>query len=351
MEKVIKVGLVSYGMSGKVFHAPLLVSNPNFCLKKILERSPKGSKERYPDVEIATDYGSLLEDKEIELIVVNTPDRTHFELSKSALLAGKHVVVEKPFTMTTSEGEELNKLAKKQNRVLSIFQNRRWDGDFLTVKKVIDKKWLGRLVVFESNFDRYRNFIQEHTWKEEEDKGTGILYNLGSHLIDQALVLFGTPESVTADIDKVRTGSNVADYFDLRLGYESVKVILRASYLVREPGPRFTLHGTEGSFIKFGIDPQEQALNEGRLPVGEDWGKEEEKFRGLLNTNLNGKHVRDNIDTIPGNYNIFYDNIYTVVRDGSELLVKPEEALNVIKVIEAAIESNQKQQTVFLNVP
>jgi scyllo-inositol 2-dehydrogenase (NADP+) len=348
MKKAIKVGLASYGMSGKIFHAPFLEVNPNFILKKIVERSPKGSKNRYPEVETVKDFENLLDDREIELVVVNIPDKIHYDFCKKALLSGKHVVVEKPFTITTEEGEELINLAKKENLILSVFQNRRWDGDFLTVKKIISNKWLGRLVEFESHFDRYRNYIQENTWKEEVEKGTGILYNLGSHLIDQALVLFGKPGSVTADLDKIRTESKVIDYFDLRLDYDNVKVILRASYLVREPGPRFILHGTEGSFIKFGIDPQEQALNEGKLPVGEDWGKEEQKSWGLLNTNLNGNYLRDKIETLSGNYHIFYDNIYHTIREKGELFVKPEEALDVIRVIEAAIKSSYEGRKVIM---
>ena len=179
MKEKILVGLASYGMSGRVFHAPFLEANQGFILKTILERTPKGSKGKYPDVNIAKSFGELISDKNIDLIIVNTPDHTHYDLVKKALNAGKHVVVEKPFVVKTSDGEELIKIAEEKKLVLSIFQNRRWDGDFLTVKKVINDGLLGRMVEYETHFDRYRNFIKDNTWKEEEKSGTGVLYNLG----------------------------------------------------------------------------------------------------------------------------------------------------------------------------
>ncbi|MCK4700386.1 MAG: Gfo/Idh/MocA family oxidoreductase, partial [Bacteroidales bacterium] len=237
MKDKIRTGLASYGMSGRVFHAPFLETNPGYILKTVLERTLKRSKEKYPGVNIVTSYEELLSDKNIDLIVVNTPDHTHYELARKALNAGKHVVVEKPFVVESSDGEELNKIAEEENLVLSVFQNRRWDGDFITVKKVIKDGLLGRLVEYEAHFDRYRNFIKENTWKEEKGKGTGVLYNLGSHLIDQALVLFGLPELVNANIRAFRDGGKVNDYFDIRLEYANFRVILKSSYLVREPGP------------------------------------------------------------------------------------------------------------------
>ena len=322
MKDKIHTGLASYGMSGRIFHAPFLETNPDYILKTILERTPKGSKEKYPGVNIVTSYEELLSDKNIDLIVVNTPDHTHYELAKNALNAGKHVVVEKPFVVESSDGEELIKIAEERNLVLSVFQNRRWDGDFLTVKKVIEDGLLGRLVEYEAHFDRYRNFINKNTWKEEEGKGTGVLYNLGSHLIDQALVLFGLPELVNANIRTFRDGGKVNDYFDIRFEYPNFRVILKSSYLVREP--------------------EEELLNKGVRPVGEKWAKERENFWGLLNTSINGKDVREKIKTLPGNYNKFYNNVYKAIMGDEELAVKPGEALNVIRIIEMAIRSNHK---------
>jgi len=346
MKDKIRAGLASYGMSGRVFHAPFLETNPDYILKTVLERTPKGSKEKYPAVNIVTSYEELVSDNDIDLIVVNTPDHTHYELAKIALNSGKHVVVEKPFVIESSDGEELIKIAEEKNLVLSVFQNRRWDGDFLTVKKIINEGLLGRLVEYEAHFDRYRNFIKENTWKEEEEKGTGVLYNLGSHLIDQALVLFGLPELINANIRTFRDGGKVNDYFDIRFEYPNFRVILRSSYLVREPGPTYILNGTNGSFVKYGTDPQEELLNKGVRPVGKKWVREKEGFWGLLNTSIHGKDVRERIKTLPGNYNKFYNNVYKAIMGDEELEVKPGEALDVIRIIGMAIESFRKGRSI-----
>ncbi len=346
MKDKIRVGLASYGMSGKVFHAPFMEANPGYILKTVLERTQKGSKEKYPAVNIVKSYEELLSDKKIDLVVVNTPDHTHYELAKTALNSGKHVIVEKPFVVKSSDGEELIKIAEEKNLVLSVFQNRRWDSDFLTVKKVINEGLLGRLVEYEAHFDRYRNFIKENTWKEEEEKGTGVLYNLGSHLIDQALVLFGLPELVNANIRTFRDGGKVNDYFDIRFEYPNFRAILRSSYLVREPGPGYILNGTNGSFVKYGTDPQEELLNKGVRPVGDEWAKEKVEFWGLLNTSINDKDVRKRIKTLPGNYNRFYNNVYKAIRGDEELAVKPGEALDVIRIIEMAIKSNLEGRSI-----
>jgi len=349
-QKQIATAIVSYGMSGSIFHAPLLNAHPGFLLKTILLRSSNSALEKYPDVIIARTYEELLSDDEIELIVVNTPDDTHFDFTCKGLEAGKHVIVEKPFTTIVGDGVKLIDLAKKKGRILSVFQNRRWDGDFLTVQKIIRQNMLGRLVEYEAHFDRYRNYIQD-SWKESPGHQTGTLYNLGSHLIDQALVLFGMPQSVYADIRIMRTGGKVDDAFDLKLYYKDVKVTLKAGYLVREPGAKFMVHGTEGSFVKYGIDPQEEDLKQGRLPDEDGWGTEPESEWGILNTSINGIHIRKKIATMAGCYSDYYSNIYEAVRKSAELSVKPEEALNVIKIIEAAYRSSadRKSQDIIIN--
>ena len=342
----IQVGLASFGMSGMVFHAPILTHHPGFAITKIVERSKNEVKNIYPDIESVRSFDDLLDDDNIELIVVNTPDHTHFEYAHRALDAGKHVVVEKPFTRTIGQGEDLLNLAARKNRMLSIFQNRRWDGDFLTVRKIIDNEWLGRLVEFESNYMRYRNYIQPNTWKESALKGIGITYNLGSHMIDQAVTLFGIPDAVCADIDGMRSGSEIDDYYHIKLFYPEIKVVLKASYLVREEGARYTLHGTNGSFLKYGIDPQEEMLKRGGNPSMPDWGKEPEEYWGVLNTEINGLHIRGRVETVAGNYAAYYDNIYDVIRNRAELEVSPEQALNVIHLIEAAMESSRIGQCI-----
>ena len=348
MKDKIKTGIFSYGMSGKLFHCPFLHVHPNFDMVKILQRSNNSAKERYPYVEIVRTVDELLSDPDIDLIIVNTPNDTHFDFTKQALEAGKHVVVEKPFTVTVSEGKELIELAGRKNRILSVFQNRRWDGDFMTVRKVVENKLLGRLVEFESHYDRYRNFIKENTWKEDPASKTSILYDLGSHMIDQVLILFGMPGSVYADIRKIRTETKVNDYFHLELLYPELKVTVKGSYLVREAGPRYTLHGTDGSFLKWGIDPQEENLLKGVYPDESGWGEEPENQWGTLNTTINNLHFRGKLETIPGAYIDYFTNIFHAISRGEELAVKPDEALNIIHIIEAAMESDKSKRIVDL---
>lgn len=341
MEK-IKTGIASFGMSGLVFHAPLLQANTSFDLHTIVERSPKGSKDIYPDINIVTSYEALLADPAIELVIVNTPDTTHFDFCKQALLAGKHVVVEKPFTIHSHEAEELISLSKVKKRILSVFQNRRWDSDYLTVKKVVQNEMLGRLVSFESHFDRYRNFLKSDTWKEESLTGAEILYNLGAHMADQAYDLFGTPQSVFAEIGIQRSNGKADDYYTLNLKYDGLSVTLKASYLVREEGPRYTLHGTLGSFLKWGMDVQEDDLKAGKSPNDPAWGIEPKKQWGKLNTDINDLHFSGRIESLPGNYSAYYDNIAAAIHGTEPLIVKPEQALDVLRIIEAAIQSNEK---------
>lgn len=341
MSNPIKTALSSYGMSSMVFHGPLLKVNPNFSLTKIVERHHNRSQSGYPEATIVRDFKDLCNDREIELLIINVPDPLHYSFSRKALEAGKHLVVEKPFTHTYEQAEELIDLANKKGLLLTVFQNRRWDGDFLTVKHVIENNMLGRLVDFESHFDRYRNFIQPDTWKESAEAGAGTLYNLGSHMIDQALVLFGLPTEVYADIRINRKSGEVDDSFDVSLKYDNLKVSTRGSYLVREPGPRYILHGTEGSFLKWGIDPQEQMLKDGFLPEGDNWGKENPVEWGKINTIINGLHIEGSIETFAGNYNIFYENVHDVIRKGSKPLVTAEEASHVIRILEAARESSK----------
>lgn len=351
--EIIKVGLAAYGMSGQVFHAPFIHTSPHFELYKIVERSKELSKERYPYATIVRSFDELIEDPAIELIVVNTPDSTHYDYARRALEAGKQVVVEKPFTSTTAQGEELIAMAADKGLMLSVYQNRRWDADFLTVQEILSHRLLGRPVEFESTFARYRNFIKPNTWKETGIDGGGLTYNLGAHLIDQAILLFGMPEAVFADIDIIRTDGKVDDYFMIRFLRPAmapdVKVTLKASYLMREAEPRFVIHGTLGSFVKHGVDKQEAALLRGEMPDGPHWGEETEEELGLIHTEIDRKVICRKYPGIPGNYGGFYQNIYEHLRLGKPLQTGARDILNVIKVIEAAYRSQQERRIIDLN--
>ncbi len=348
MDQTIGVGIASFGLSGRVFHAPFIKQNKKFTMKRIIERTKDEARKIYPEVTVSRSFEDLLDDQEVALVVVNTPDQTHFEFAKKALQAGKHVVVEKPFTQSAAQAEELIALAREKGLMLTAYQNRRWDGDFLTVQEIVRKKTLGRLVDFESHFDRYRYAIQPDTWKEQANAGASLIYNLGSHMIDQALVLFGMPEAVTAHVRVVRSRGEADDWYDVRLHYRDLNVCTKGSYLVREVGPRYILHGTLGSFIKHGIDPQEDALNLGQSPVGPDWGKESQESWGLLNTEVNGTQRRVVVETKPGNYGTFYEGVYDCIVHHTDPPVRPEEALNVIRIIEAAKKSNEERRTIVL---
>ncbi len=339
----IQTGLVSFGMSSQVFHGPLLDTHPGFHIKSVLERTTNRSSDKYPHIQVVRSLDELLKDDELELIIVNATNDTHFSFSKKALEADKHVVVEKPFTNTVEQGQELMKLAKEKKLVLSVFQNRRWDSDFLTIKKVVENKWCGRLVEFIGSFDRYRNYIQENTWKEKTGPGSGLLYNLGPHLIDQAIILFGETDAIHGDIRIVRTGGIVDDYFEVTLYYPDFKAQLHSSYLVREPNPRFILNGTEGSFMKYGLDIQEANMKAGMIPGIEGWGEEPEDTWGTLNATIDGLDFNGQIQSVPGNYLGFYDNIFEVIRNGAALEVTPEQALMNINAIELALESSRRK--------
>ncbi len=348
--KRISTALLSYGMSGEVFHAPLLMAHAGFNLSSVVQRKSDSANKHYSSVKVVRTVDEVINDPSIELVVVNTPNETHFPFAVRALEADKHVVVEKPFTVTVKEADELIELARKKNKILTAFQNRRWDGDYLTLKKVIEGNMVGKIVEFEAHYDRYRNYIEANTWKEEEGIGKGILYNLGSHMLDQALELFGMPEEVDARVGIQRPGGKVDDFYDIRLQYKNLNVIIKSSYLVREQGPRYILHGTEGSFITgSGIDPQEQALKEKKTPGSAGWGTLGKKYWAKLNTTVNGLHVEGTIETIPGNYLGFYENLYEVIREGKSMAVKPEEARDIITLIEAAYQSNRERRAVKLN--
>jgi len=342
----INAALTSFGMSGEYFHAPFLHVNPNFNLVKVMERHLEKSKQLYPYVKVVRDFKNILNDDKIDLVVINTPNFLHFEMAKNALLAGKHVIIEKPFTRTVKEAEELIELAAKQKRVLSVYQNRRWDGDFLTVKKIIQNKLLGDLVEFRSHFDRYRNFIKPNTWKEEDYPDSGLLYDIGPHLIDQAARLFGKPNAVYADLRMQRSGSKIIDNFEIVLSYPNLKVILNSGFLYKKQMVRFALFGTNGSFIKNGLDPQEDTLKKNGFNQSNEWGTEPEKYWGYLDTQISELSYKGKIETVAGCYQKYYENIYETISEKKELEVKPEQVLITSRIIELALESSTEKKTI-----
>ena len=346
--KPINTALCSFGMSGWVFHAPFINVNPGFNLYAVWERTKNLAQEKYPGVKTYRTLEDMLADDSVELVVVNTPNYTHYEYTKKALEAGKHVVVEKPFTINVEEGEELITLAKKQNKKLSVFQNRRYDSDYKTIKKVMNAKMLGDLVEVEMHFDRYSTALSPKVHKEIPGPGTGSVYDLGSHLIDQALQLFGMPKKLFADIQIMRPVSKVDDYFELLLYYDKMRVRVKSSYVVREPLPGYVFHGLQGSFIKPKTNIQEEMLQAGKVPGTADWGTEPESERGLLHTGIDGKEIREYISSEQGNYGDYYQRIYEAIRNGKPLPVTAEEGLSVIKIIEAAYESNKTNRVVEL---
>lgn len=343
----INVGLVGYGLSASVFHGPIIQTVEGMCLTAIVSSNADKVHRDYPDVEVFADIDSLLQQSEIDLVVICTPNTTHYEFAKKAILAGKHVVVEKPFTVDSREAEELIALAKAHNVNLSVYQNRRWDNDFLTVKALLQTDMLGRLSTYEAHFDRYRPEIKNR-WREHNLPGSGILYDLGSHLIDQALDLFGMPLTVWADIRSER-GGETDDYFHLILGYSHIRVILHSGSLVKMAGPRFVLHGDKGSFIKYGLDPQEDQLKQGMHPDDSEWGQDRPEQFGKLSTVVGGLPMEAVIGTIPGSYEAFYKAMAEAIQSGAPVPVSAEQARGTIQIIEYAIQSHREQRTIEIS--
>ena len=346
--KTINTALCSFGMSGWVFHAPFISTVPGFNFYGVWERTKNLAQQKYPAVKTFRSLEELLADKNIELVIVNTPSVTHFDYAKQVIQAGKHLIVEKPFTATVEQAEELIALAKKKKIKLSVYQNRRYDSDYRTVKKILNESWLGNIVEAEIHYDRYVPALSAKIHKETPTPAVGCLYDLGSHLIDQAIQLFGMPITLFADIAINRPDSKVDDYFDLKLFYPNHRVILKSSYYVREPMPGYQLHGTLGSFIKHKTDVQETALQDNKKPGGDDWGIEPENQKGLLHTEKNGMVIKEYIQSERGNYGDYYNAIYDAIRNDKEVPVPGEDGMKVIAVIQAAIESNKQKRVIEL---
>lgn len=312
----VQVALIGYGAAGRVFHAPLITGVPGLQLACIVTRQVDAVQRDWPAVPCVATVGAALADPAIDLVVIATPNDSHFELARAALQAGKHVVVDKPCTVSLAETETLLALAQQQGRVLTVFQNRRFDSDFLALQQVLESGQLGRVVQVNSNFDRYRPEVPVR-WREQSLPGSGLWFDLGPHLVDQALVLFGQPDALLLEQANVRDGALVNDWFHAVLRYDTpqggLRVILHASTLVAEPGPRWSVHGTRGSFTKLGIEPQEDALKAGQRPqlaALDAWGQDAQPGQLLRMASMAGVaapvSVRCAAPQPPGNYLAYY---------------------------------------------
>lgn len=346
MSKVFNVALIGYSSGGRIYNGPIISSVFGFQIKKIFERQKENisyAKKNFPHAVIVSSIENILKDETIDIVIIAVPTPHHYSLARESLSWGKHTIVEKPFTITSKESEDLIKLSEEKNRLLSIHHNRTWDNDFLTVKKIIEEGLLGRLVQYECNFNRFRPEIKHNTWKEVDSKGAGVLYDLGAHLIHQAIFLFGLPKYINANVGIERTGGLAPDFFKITLHYDDLKVNLNSSMMVRANLPHFVLLGEKGSYVKYGMDPQEEELKKGLIPKNYDhWGIEKEDNWGYIDTTINGIHIKGNVESLPGDYRKYYENIYNTLVDNDSLIITPQQARDVIRIIELSEESSNK---------
>jgi predicted dehydrogenase len=345
---MVRIGLIGFGLAGQAFHAPVILGVPGMELACILERHGSRAKERYPKIRVARTLGEMLADATIGLCVVATPNDSHFSYTKGCLEAGRDVVVDKPFVSTLAEAEQLVRLAARLGRLVTVYQDRRWDGVFQTVKKLVSSGELGTIVEYEAHFDRFRLESKPGAWREQADfPAAGVLWDLGPHLIDQALVLFGEPETITASALCQRADSVVDDAFDVCMKYPHTLVTLRARIIAYAPGPHVLIHGTKGSFIKYGMDPQEEILRSATCPDGDqwgaDWGEEPEERWGTLNL-VSGQSRK--VRTERGDYRSYYANVRDAIEKKTPLDVTPEQALRVMRALLLAHKSSREKRTV-----
>ncbi len=338
---MLNVGLVGFGFAGRVFHAPVIRAVAGLRLTTIVQRSgTPGPPPGYAEVEFVHSVDDLLT-RSVDLVVIATSNTSHHPIAKQSLLAGRHVVIDKPFTTTVAEAEELLRLAAHRGRVLSAYQNRRYVTDFVTLQQLLAEGALGRVRSYESHFDRFRLELKPGAWRERAEPGAGVWFDLGPHLLDQAFVLFGVPQAIAADIRIERDGAAVDDAFDVILHYPRMRALLRATMLAAAPGPSFAVHGTKGSFIKYGLDPQEAALKAGGVPGEPGWDVEAPELHGTLTTPEGGGGART-IPSIPSSYAHYYENVRDAILGKGKLAVGPEQILNVMRGLELAVTSSRE---------
>ena len=333
----LRVGLVGFGFAGRVFHAPVIRAVAGLRLAAIVQRHGEPDP-RYADTEFVRSVDELLT-RPLDLIVVATPNTSHHPIAKQCLRAGHHVVVDKPFTLTLAEAEELVQLAKHQRRIVTVYQDRRYTGDFATVQQVVSEGAVGRVVSYESHFDRFRPELKTGAWREQKLPGSGVWFDLGPHLFDQALLLFGVPEAIGADIRVERDGAVVDDAFDVTLYYPNARANLRASMMRAPLGPTWIVNGTKGSFVKYGMDPQEAALKEGRTPDEPDWDSESPELYGKLIT-LDATRT---VPTLRSSFARYYENVRDVLMGKAEPAVTPAWSLDVMRGLVLAALSSERR--------
>jgi len=350
---MVRVGLIGFGLAGQAFHAPMIRGVKGMELACVLERHTNNATARYPEVRVARNLDEMLSDKSINLVVVATPNDTHYSYTKACLEAGRHVVIDKPMTPTMHEAEELVRLAAARGLLLSVYQDRRWDGAFLTVKKLIEAGAVGQVAEYEARFDRFRLDAKPGAWREKADfPAAGVLWDLGPHLLDGALVLFGVPESIYATALHQRDTSEIDDAFDVIFQYPHLRATLRARIIAYAPSHHLLVHGTEGSFGKYGMDPQEEILRSPNYPDGLDWGNDwgletEDRWGTLTRV---GEAPRK-IETERGDYRGFYANMRAAIEDGAPLEVPPEQFLRTQRALLLSHKSSREGRVVSWNEP
>jgi scyllo-inositol 2-dehydrogenase (NADP+) len=348
---MLDVGLVGFGLAGRSFHAPVIRAVPGLRLAAIVQRNGNDAAAKYPDVRIVRTLVELLSIREIRLVVIATPNDSHYPLAHRCLTAGRDVLVDKPFTTTLEKAITLVQLAKKQERVITVYQNRRYDGDFQAIAKLVASGTLGRIVRFESNYDRFRPKLKPGAWREKSGTGSGIFFDIAPHLIDHALLLFGMPEALTADIRIEREGAVADDAFDVAFHYPGgLRVDLRSSILAVTTRPRFRLHGTRGAFVKQTFDPQENNLRNGLIPASGAWGAEPEEHWGVLTLAENGAMTQRRVPSENCDYRDYYANLRDALLGKAAPAVSPEWAVNVMRLLELARQSSSERRTVSVAV-
>lgn len=337
----LKVALVGYGYVGKTFHAPFIAATPGLALRTVVSSDPAKVAADFPEVRVVADLEAALADPAIDLVVIATPNALHAPQAIAALNGGKPVVVDKPFAVTAAEAETMAEAAKAAGKLLAVFHNRRWDSDFLTLQRLMADGVLGEIVQFESHFDRFRPQVRDR-WRERAGPGSGAWMDLGPHLLDQALALFGAPLAIAADIGVQRHGAGADDYFHVTLRYPVLRVILHGSLLTAAADPRLAVHGTKASFVKHGLDPQEGQLKAGMTPGADGWGHDPRP--GVLTTVENEVQVHASVPPEPSDYRAFYAGVRDAILHGAPSPVPLEQALRTMTLLELARRASDERR-------